>query len=105
MEQQPGIPEDVMEAARLIKALQDKTLLTRADKDRINQAKLKVAYWACGSESIPSSRENLSFVLGKDAQEIMTNYDKALAQEQGGKPESEKDRKDKKEKPGFWQNA
>ena len=106
----PGVPEDVLEAARFIKDLEGKPLLTRAEKDRLNQAKLKVAYWALGSEQIAASRENLTYVLGGDAKEIMANYDKSLEQEkenQEKKPfQKGETRSDTKKKgSGFWEDA
>ncbi len=104
MDAEGFIPEDILEAVRLIKQLQAKTVVTRQDHELINQAKLKVAYWTCRTENIPASRENLTYVLGSDAQEIMENYDKSLERE------GKKDKKDTKERrksdsSGFWENV
>lgn len=100
-----GVPEDVADAANLIKALQAKPILTRAEKDKINQARLKVAYWALGSEQVAASRENLTYILGSDSKEIMSNYDKALEQEKDKDKTGDTKRKEKGKDSGFWENA
>lgn len=101
-----NIPEDIMDAVKLIRELRDKRYPTRDDRENLNRAKLRIAYWACRSESIVASRENLSYVLGSDALDIMKAYDKYL--------ESDADRKKaaaerRKKRPGdktqFWGGA
>ena len=95
-----------MEAVKLIRDLRDKTYLTRDDRENLNRAKLRVAYWACRSESIVASRENLAYVLGSDAADIMNAYDKYLERD----AERRKNAPGKK-KPGgtggtkFWEDA
>lgn len=100
-----GIPDDVAEAAAFVKKMKEKQIQTRAEKELLNQAKLKIAYWALGTESVPASRENLTYVLGGDAKEIMENYDKALAKEQEENPKRSKTSKTTKRDKDFWDNA
>lgn len=101
------LPEDVLEAVQLIREAATRTYLTRTDKENLNRAKLRVAFWACRTEGIMASRENLSYVLGADAAEIMNNYDKYL--ERADEKDKEKAEKDKrgtrKGSSGFWENA
>lgn len=106
MDSHVGIPDDVIAAGQLIRSLLEKPVLTRSDRDRINMAKLKIAYWACGNENLPASRENLTYVLGPDAKEIMDNYDKALEREKEEREAiPEKKTEVKKRGSGFWENA
>ena len=99
-------PDDILDAVRLIKRLREKKFLSREEKIDINRAKLRVAYWACRSESIIASRDTLSYILGSDAPEIMGQYDRYLEREK----EKEKDRS-KQKRPGrqdkttFWNGA
>ncbi len=101
------IPEDILEAVKLIKEAGTRTYLTRTDRENLNRAKLRVAFWACRMEGIMASRENLTYVLGADAAEIMGNYDKYLEREgeksKTGKPGE--DNKGRKGASGFWENA
>jgi|GEM_PF-2114758 hypothetical protein len=103
-----GVPDEIREAGSLIKTLMSKPVQSRLDKELIQQAKLKIAYWACGSERIASTRDNLSFVLGSDAKEIMENYDKALEREETKEKEKGKDKTKKdtsKRGSKFWGGA
>ncbi|MDR3210631.1 MAG: hypothetical protein LBU79_01795 [Planctomycetota bacterium] len=68
-------PESVRNAGHLIKTLEKKPGLTTAERDLMKQAKLRVAFWSCQKEHIPPTRENLGYVLGNDATEIMDAYD------------------------------
>ncbi len=99
MSSQP--PGDIMSAALFIRSCRAKTFLTRAEKEAINRAKLKIAFWACRAENIASSRENLTYILGDDAKDIMEKFDKYL--ERG----DDKDDSGKKKGDGtkFWENA
>lgn len=101
----PSVPEDVLNAANLIKALKEKQVLTRAEKDKINQARLKVAYWALGTERVVASRENLTFVLGPDSAEIMANYDRALEMERDKADERREDGRTRRKGGNFWGDA
>lgn len=102
-----NVPEDILEAVQLIREAATRTYLTRTDKENLNRAKLRVAFWACRAEGIMASRENLSYVLGADATEIMNNYDKYLERtEEKEKEKAEKDKRGaKKGSSGFWENA
>lgn len=71
------IPNHIQAAGLLIRELSQKKVLNNLERESLNQAKLKVAFWACGSEQVIPSRENLVYVLGGDAPEIMTAYDQA----------------------------
>jgi hypothetical protein len=100
-----NVPEDVLEAVQLIRDAGTRTYLTRADKENVNRAKLRVAFWACRTEGIMASRENLTYVLGADAAEIMNNYDKYLERSEEGGEEGDGKRTTKKGGAGFWENA
>lgn len=82
------IPDDILEAVKVLSTLREKTYLSREEKDNINRAKLRIAYWACRNESVVASRENLSYILGADALEIMGAYDKYI--EKAAKDEAER---------------
>ena len=103
-------PDDILDAVRLIRRLREKNILTREEKIDVNRAKLRVAYWACRSESVIASRETLSYILGSDATEIMSQYDRYLEREKEKENERGKDR-DKQKRPGrqdkttFWDGA
>lgn len=102
-----NLPEDVLAAVQLIREAATRTYLTRTDKENLNKAKLRVAFWACRSEGIMASRENLSYILGADAAEIMNNYDKYLERaDEKDKEKTDKDKRGaKKGNAGFWENA
>lgn len=104
------LPSEIMDAVQLLQDLRKKSYLSRAERESVNRAKLRIAYWACKSESIVASRENLSYVLGPDAAEIMGAYDKYLERDQARAEEAKARRaKAAKKKPGdgkqFWGNA
>ncbi|MCC8179983.1 MAG: hypothetical protein LIP23_03605 [Planctomycetes bacterium] len=101
-------PADIMDAALLIKRLREKTYLSRAEREDMNRAKLKIAFWACRNENVVASRENLTYVLGADAAEIMGAYDRYLEREdEKSKTPAKKPDKDKKDKDSgnFWGGA
>lgn len=103
------LPEDILQAVGIIQELESKTYRSRADSDNLNRAKLRVAFWACRQENIVATRENLAYVLGSDAKEIMAAYDRYLEREEEGKAESEKNRgrpgTSRKGSTNFWDNA
>lgn len=99
------IPDDIMEAVKVIKELRLKTYLSRDEKETVNRAKLRIAYWACRTEEIVASRENLSYILGPDAIDIMQAYDKYIERSDKEKEAREKDRKRRKGGSQFWENA
>lgn len=102
MSSQP--PDDIMSAALFIRNCRTKTFLTRAEKEAINRAKLKIAFWACRAENIAASRENLVYVLGEDAKDIMERFDKYLEREGDANGKGELGRK-KGEGASFWDNV
>lgn len=98
-------PDEVMDSVKLIQRLKGKTYLSREEKIDLNRAKLHVAYWACRSENIIASRENLAYVLGPDAGEIMGAYEKYLVTEKEKEErerEERKKRKARKDGTKFW---
>ena len=108
MEDPSGMPTEIIEAGELIRNLMEKPLLTRAEKDLINAAKLKIAYWACSVEKLPASRENLIHVLGPDAKDIMNRYDANLEHAKEERRKSQIRRTSARRKgdsSGFWENA
>lgn len=101
-----SVPDDVLGAAEYIRQIQEKPLLSRSEKDKINQAKLRIAYWALGSEKVPATRENLSYILGADAKEILANYDKSLEREkQERSAKFSRESRDKGREGGFWESV
>ena len=92
-----GVPEDIGDAARLIRSLLSKPVLVRAEREKLNLAKLKIAYWACANEDLPASRENLTIVLGADSKEILGIFDKAMGHDKDTS-------KSRKSGPGFWED-
>lgn len=100
------IPDDIMEAVKLLKELRQKTYLSRDERESVNRAKLRIAYWACRSESVVASRDNLTYILGSDAAEIMQAYDKYI--ERDAKTKAEREKEARRRKGGssqFWENA
>ncbi len=100
-------PEDIKDSVRLIQRLRAKPYLSTEEKVELNKAKLHVAYWACRSEHIVASRDNLAYVLGSDAADIMGSYDKYLVSVEE-QERQEKERSQKKAKKGdgeFWEGA
>ena len=98
--QTPAPPRDIMELAQLIHKLRGKSYVTRADRDTIRRAKLRIAFWACRNERLPITRENLSFVMGADAEEIISAYDRHMENKTGVKSA-----KTKKSENVFWDGA
>lgn len=76
-----NLPAPILEAVNLIRELRGKQRLTRQEQESLNRAKLRIAYWACRSEQVVTSRENLTYILGPDATDIMKAYDKYLVKE------------------------
>lgn len=101
MSTDPDLPEAVEEAVKLIRELRKKPHLTREDRENVNRAKLRIAYWACRNESVSATRQNLSYVLGRDAEAIMKAYDKYLENESQRKDEDPA-RKRQPDKTRFW---
>lgn len=107
MSSDSNVPDDILDAVRFIREAGEQKYLTRSDKDNLNRAKLRIAFWALRSESIVASRENLSYILGVDAAEIMGAYDRYLEREDKDSPDDRKGtgEKRKRNKSGFWENA
>lgn len=97
-------PEDIMDSVKLIQKMRGKQYLTSAEKVDLNRAKLHVAYWACRAEGIIASRDNLAYVLGSDAAEIMGSYDKYLISMEE-KEKQDRERRSQKKDAGFWEGA
>lgn len=108
MTRSENLPQDIHDAIKVIRDLRRKAVQSKAEKDNLNRAKLRIAFWACRQENIPSTRENLSYVLGADATEIMGAYDRYLEREDdkssAAKHMSDKDR-EAKDNDAFWKNA
>jgi len=101
-------PDDVMDSVKLIQRLKTKSYLSRDERESLNRAKLHVAYWACRSENITASRDNLAYVLGPDAADIMNAYDKYLVATKDKELEEKERRKkgpQKKSDTKFWGGA
>lgn len=100
-----GVPDDLQDAMKFIQKCKMKKYLTQEEKTDLNRAKLRIAYWACRSENIVASRENLAYILGPaDAAEIMGAYDKYLVTEEEAAKRRKQARK-KKDKGSFWGGA
>ncbi len=107
MANQPDPPDDIMEAAKYIQKMRGKTYMSREDKENLNRAKLRIAYWACRSEGIVATKYNLEYVMGADAVDIVKAYDKYLVNEA---ERAEREKRERKEKGGkddgkFWDGA
>lgn len=101
-------PPDVMDSVKLIQRLRTKTYLSREEREDLNRAKLHVAYWACRSENIVATRDNLAYVLGPDAADIMNAYDKYLvssAEKERQEKEQAKRKKRRGDNTEFWGGA
>ncbi len=97
-----------MDSVKLIQRLKTKTYLSREEKVELNRAKLHVAYWACRCENIVASRDNLAYVLGADAAEIMGAFDKYLISEKDKAEQEKEERKKrnaKRDDTQFWGDA
>lgn len=88
------LPSDIHEAVKVIRTLQEKPYLSRLEKENLNRAKLRIAFWACRNENIVANRENLSYILGPDAANIMSAYDKYLQREDEKPADSTRPRRD-----------
>lgn len=97
------LPDDIVDALKFLQNMRSKTYLSREEKENLNRAKLRIAYWACRSENIIASRENLSYVLGADAHDIMKAYDKYL--ETPDKDKKKKSKRSSKDGGKFWGGA
>lgn len=96
------LPDDIMDAVLFIREARGRDFLSRADRENLNRAKLRIAFWACRSENVMPSRETLTYILGPDAPEIMGNYDKYLER---ADERDEAARRNKKDKDAFWGGA
>lgn len=96
----PDLPENILAAVKVLRELRQKPLLTREDRENLSRAKLRIAYYACRSENIAATRENLTYVLGPDAEGIMKAYDRYLAQE--AERQTEKPGKGRRDQGEFW---
>ena len=74
----PDVPENIQNAALLIRRTLAKPLLTRLDHEAIHNARLKIVFWACAAENVTPTRDNLAYILGSDAAEVMAAYDQKL---------------------------
>lgn len=77
------LPNDILEAVRYLREMKDKAYLSRQERENINRAKLRIAYWSCRTENVAATRENLTYILGGDAADIMSAYDKYLERSDG----------------------
>ncbi len=105
------LPSEILDAVTIIRELGRKTYLSKPEREDLNRAKLRIAFWACRTENIVASRENLAYVLGIDAPEIMGAYDQYLersdereAREEAASREAAEKRRHKEGGP-FWKNA
>jgi len=74
----PDVPEVIQNAALLIRRTLAQPVLTRQDREAIHNARLKIVFWACAAEHVAPNRDNLSYILGPDAQEVMAAYDQKV---------------------------
>lgn len=94
------LPNDILDAVKYLRELEGKTFLTRLERENLNRAKLRIAFWACRTENVVASRENLSYILGGDAAGIMSAYDKYL---ESGDSSSDGGKRRKRSDTGeFW---
>lgn len=75
----PGVPIDIRGYAKTVKALDQLGALSREQSNRLCQARFKIAVWACKSEGLLPTRENVRIVLGRYGQEVMKWYDRNYA--------------------------
>ncbi|MCC8190460.1 MAG: hypothetical protein LIP77_07475 [Planctomycetes bacterium] len=88
------LPDEIMEAVKAIRAMEGKVFLTRREREVLHRAKLRIAYWACRSEGVPTTRENLGYILGADAAEILAAYDRYVKQATSAAPAAGKSDRD-----------
>ncbi len=107
MEYELDASEDIMEAVRYIHQMRGKKYMTREEKEMLNRAKLRIAYWACRSEGIVASRDNLEYVMGADAFDIIKAYDKYLIteEERAQREKLARRKKQRKDSGKFWGGA
>ncbi|MCL2000609.1 MAG: hypothetical protein FWG74_04170 [Planctomycetes bacterium] len=100
-------PSDILDAITLIRQMSKKAYLSRSEREEINRAKLRIAFWSCRKENIAPSRENLSYILGPDAPEIMDSYDKYLEKDKQtvAKGKTITRRKASGEDKAFWDDT
>ena len=99
-----NLPDDIMDAVKTIQEARGKTYLSRPERENLNRARLRIAYWACRNENIIASRENLAYILGADAPDIMRAYEKYLEKDKEGKKGGSKPSR-KGDNTKFWGNA
>jgi len=89
----PDVPENIQNAALLIRRTLAKPILTRLDRETIHNARLKIVFWACAAENVAPTRDNLAYILGPDAQDVLAAYDQKVKDQKplppGVKPDSE----------------
>ena len=78
MSMSPDVPESIQNAALLIRHLRTKSVLTQQDREAIRKARLKVAFWACVAEKISPSHDNLVYILGSTANEVIDVHDQKV---------------------------
>ena len=105
MDSGTDLPDSIFEAAKYIQEMKDKPHLSRLERENLNRAKLRIAYWACRTENVVASRENLSYVLGPDATEIMSAYDKYLDRDDQRRRERGADPRRDDDDGQFWGGA
>lgn len=74
----PDLPDDIREAASAVRRLAALEKRTEREEADLNQARVKVAYYACRREGVPADWDNLSFILGSDAEAIAPAVRKAI---------------------------
>ena len=93
----PDVPETIQNAVLHIRRLLAKPVPTRMDMETIHNLRLKIVFWACAAENVAPTRDNLAYVLGPDAREVMAAYDRKLKDQKehgvGPRPDTE---------TGFW---
>ena len=77
----PDVPENIQNAALLVRRLLAKPLLTRQDRETVHNARLKIVFWACAAENVTPTRDNLAYILGPDAAEVMAAYDQKIKEQ------------------------
>jgi len=71
MSMPPDVPETIQNATLLIRQILAKSVLTQQDREAIRKARLKVAFWACVTEKITPTHDNLVYILGSTAHEVI----------------------------------
>ena len=77
----PDAPESIQQATLLVRRLLAKPVLTRQDKETLHNTRLQIVFWACRAENILPTRDNLAYILGPDAAEVMAVYDRKIKEQ------------------------